>query len=169
MSIKLTKKYRKNQRQLTIQRSKAQRLEDCLVNIDPVECPVVHHFTNNEQDELNTYCREFHMPKGTVLTGLVYKIEVFWVMVKGRMRMLEGDHSIDVEAPCLLKNSVGTKNALYAYDDCLFYGIVPNPTNTRNLEDAINMFSATPACEVQGMPMNKQQLNYQKRLQHEAA
>ncbi len=165
--MKITKKQRKKERQLTIQRHKVQKIEDYLINyVDPVECPVIHHFTDNEQTELNTCCREFLVPAGTILTGVIYKIEVFWVMVKGKMRLIEGDHIREIEAPCLLKNVVGTKNSGYAYEDCLFYGITPNPTNSRDLEEVINVFSATPANEVQGMPGNKQQLNYQRRLEN---
>lgn len=166
--MKITKKERKKNRQLTIQRHRAQKIEDYLINyVDPVECPVVHHFTDNEQTELNTYCREFFIPAGVVLTGLIYKLEVFWVLVTGSLRMLEGDHVKDVYAPCLLRNVVGTKNGIYAYEDCLIYGFIPNTKNSRDLEEVINIFSATPAKEVQGMSANKQQLSYEKRLLNE--
>lgn len=166
--MKTTKKQRKAQRQLIIQKNSVTRIEDYLINnVDPVECPVVHHFTNNEGRNLNICCREFHVPAGTVLTGVIYKLECFWLLVKGRMRLIEGDHTRDIKAVTLLKNVVGTKNAGYAYEDCLFYGFTPNPNNSRDLEEVINIFSATPACEVQGFPGNKQQLNYQRRLGHE--
>jgi hypothetical protein len=165
--MKITKKQRKAKRSLIIQKARVQRIEDCLVDMDPAECPVVHHFTDNEGDGLNICCREFSVPKGTVLTGTIYKLQCFWVMVKGTMRLVEGDHTRDIEAPVLLKNVVGTKNAGYAYTDCLFYGFTPNPANSRDLEEVINIFSAIDALEIQGMPMNKQQLNYQKRLGHE--
>lgn len=168
MSVKITKKQRKSKRQLSIQVKRVQIIEDNLIeHFDPVECPVVHHFTDNNESGLNTCCREFLVPAGTVLTGTIYKIECFWVMVKGRMRLLEGDHTREIEAPCLLKNVVGTKNSGYAYEDCLFYGITPNPNNSRDLEEVLNIFSAIPANEIQGMSGNKQMLNYQRRLEHE--
>ncbi len=164
--MKITRKQRKAARQLSIQVRRVQVIEDYLIeNTAPVECPVKHHFTDNKQPELNTCCREFLVPAGTILTGTIYKIECFWVMVKGRMRLLEGDHTREIEAPCLLKNVVGTKNSGYAYEDCLFYGITPNPTNSRDLEVILNTFSAIDANEIQGMPGNKQMLNHQKRLE----
>lgn len=168
--MKITKKERKAQKQLAIQRKRVTVIEDFMIeHVDPVECPITHHFTNNEQTELNTYCREMFVPAGTILTGVIYKIEVFWVMTEGKMRLIEGDHTREIEAPCLLKNVVGTKNCGYAYTDCRFFGVVPNPQNLRNLEDVISIFSATPANEVQGMPGNKQKMNYEKRLTHEVA
>jgi hypothetical protein len=170
MSKKVTKKQRKSSRQLSIQVKRVQKIEDYLIdNVDPIECPVKHHFTDNEGTGLNVCCREFLVPKDTILTGTIYKLECFWVMVTGRMRLVEGDHTREIEAPCLLKNVVGTKNSGYAYEDCLFYGFTPNPTNSRDLHEVINTFSAIDANEIQGMPGNRQQLNYQKRLEHEMA
>jgi hypothetical protein len=168
MSKKVTKKQRKSSRQLSIQVKRVQKIEDYMIdNVDPIECPITHYFTNNEGFGLNVCCREFELPKDTVFTGTLYKLECFWVMVKGKMRLVEGDHTRDVEAPCLLKNVVGTKNSGYAYEDCLFYGFTPNPNNSRDLHEVINTFSATDADEIQLMPGNRQQLNYQKRLEHE--
>lgn len=163
--MKITKKQRKAQKQLSIQVKRVQKIEDFLIDyIDPVECPVNHQFTDNKDDKMNVCCREFMVPAGTILTGTIYKIEVFWFMAKGRMRLVEGDHTREIQAPTLLKNVVGIKNSGYAYEDCLFYGFIPNPTNSRNLIDIINSFSAIPAEQIQGMPDNKQEANYQKRL-----
>jgi|APLak6261658528_1056013.scaffolds.fasta_scaffold03374_3 hypothetical protein len=169
MSKKLLRKDRiKNARagrQLAIQIKRVQIMEDFMIdNIDPVECPVNHQFTDNKNTELNTYCREFFVPAGTILTGTIYKIECFWFLVKGRMRLVEGDHTREIEAPCILKNVVGIKNSGYAHEDCLFYGVIPNPKNTRDLHEIVNIFSALPAEQIQGMGGNKQELNYQKRL-----
>ena len=150
---------------MAIQVKRVQKIEDFLQeNVDPVECPVKYHFTENNGDGLDMACREFLVPAGTVLTGTIYKIECFWVMVSGSMRLVEGDHTREIKAPCLLKNVVGQKNCGYAYEDCLFYGFWPNPDNSRDLETILNLFSAIPANEIQGMPGNKQELNYQKRL-----
>jgi len=170
--MKITKKDRiKNARagrQLAIQVKKVQVIEDFMIeHIDPVECPVKHHFTDNENPALNTYCREFLVPAGTILTGTIYKIECFWFMATGRMRLVEGDHTREIQAPCMLKNVVGTKNSGYAYEDCLFYGVTPNPTASRDLIEILNTFSALPAEQIQGMSENKQQLKYEKRLEHE--
>jgi len=165
MAMKVTKKVRKQIRQQVIQVKRVQTIEDFIVDhVDPVECPVKHHFTENEGDGLNICCREFMVPAGTVLTGTIYKIECFWVMVKGRMRLVEGDHTREIEAPCLLKNVVGIKNCGYAYEDCLFYGFVPNKSNSRDLIEIINGFSLLPAEQIMGMGANKQEDNYKKRL-----
>jgi hypothetical protein len=169
MAKKVLKKDRKKARSLIIQKARVQKIEDFMIeHVDPVECPVKHHFTDNEGTGLNVCCREFMVPKGTILTGTIYKIECFWVMVSGEMRLVEGDHTREIKAPCLLKNIVNTKNSGYAHTDCLFYGFTPNPNNSRDLEEVINIFSAIDAKQIQGMSENKQQLNYEKRLlEHE--
>jgi hypothetical protein len=107
------------------------------------------------------------MPAGTAATGLLYKIECFWFLVSGKLRIIEGDSYKDVEAPYMFKNVVGIKNAVYSYTDCHFYGVTPNPTNTRDMIEVINTYSSTPAKQVQNMGENKQQLNFQKRLADE--
>jgi hypothetical protein len=163
--MKITKKQRKATRQLAIQVSRVQKIEDYLIeHADPALCPVNHYFTESNGGGMDMVCREYFMPAGTLITGTLYKIELFLVMVSGSMRMVEGDHTRDVVAPQLLKNAVGQKNSWYAFEDCMIYGFWPNPDNSRDLETVINLFSAIPANELQGMSENKQQLNYQQRL-----
>lgn len=163
--MKITKKQRKEQKQLAIQRNKVQKIEDFLIeHADPVDCPAEHFFTNNQDNHLNICCRKYLVPKDTILTGAVYKIEVYFVLVSGRMRLIEGDHTREIEAPCLVKNKVGTKNSGYAYEDCLFYGFTPNPKNSRDTKEVMSVYLETDPDEIMGMPKNKQQLNYQKRL-----
>jgi hypothetical protein len=170
--MKITKKQEKalrnidrDQRQLTIQRSRVQAIEDFIIdNVEPVDCPTKHYFTDNPDSRLNAYCREFFVPSGTIVTGTIYKIECFWFLVRGRMRLIEGDHTREIEAPCMLKNVVGIKNCGYAHTDCLFYGVIPNPDNTRNLVDICNSFSVLPAEEIMDMGGNKQQLKHKERL-----
>jgi len=149
---------------LAVQRERVQRLEDYIVeNIDPVTCPTEHYFTDNEPG-LNVCLRSFFLPAGVVITGTIYKIEVFWILVSGRIRIVEGDHTRDLEPGAIVKNLVGIKNSWYAYEDSMIYGFVPNPTNTRSITDIINTFSEIDASEIQGMGANRQEINYQKRI-----
>jgi hypothetical protein len=170
--MKVAKKQRiavaRQHRQLSIQRRRVQVIEDFLTDrTDPVECPVTHHFTDNDDPGLNTYCREFFVPKGTILTGTIYKIECFWFLMSGSMRLIEGDHTREIVAPCMLKNVVGVKNCGYAYEDCLFFGVTPNPNNSRDLIEIINIFSALPAEQIQGMGENKQDQKFKERQNNE--
>lgn len=167
MSIKIIKKERKKQRSLIIQKKRVQKIEDFLVEkVDQVDCPSKHYFTDNEDPSLNIVCREYFVPKDTILTGAIYKLEVFWVLVKGRMRLVEGDHYREIEAPQLLKNVVNIKNCGYAHEDCLFYGFTPNPNNSRDLKEIISIYSATPVDELMEFSGNKQKLNEEYRKQH---
>jgi hypothetical protein len=160
-SCVMTRKVRKAQHDLIIQKAIVQKIEDFLINyVDPVECPVKHHFTDG------ICCREFFMTAGTLLTGTIYKIELLMVLAKGSLRIVEGNHTRDLTAPCLMKNSVGQKNSWFAFEDTLIYGFIPNPDNLHNIGDIINIFSAIDAREIQNMGNNKQQINYQKRLEN---
>ena len=157
---------------LDVQRRKVQIIEDKLTaDCDQTDCPTIHHFTDNPQTEYNTYCREFHVPAGTMLTGVTYNSEVFWVLAQGSMRLIEGDGYRDIHAPCLLKNVVGIKNCGYAYSDCLFFGFLPNLTNSRDIADLGASITDTPADQLLGMPNNKQLINTldRKALTHEVA
>jgi hypothetical protein len=165
--MKVTKKERKAKRQLAVQRNRVTALERCLMALPPIECPVRHHFTDNGSDGMDLYCREFFVPAGVALTGVIYKIEAFLVLAKGKMRFIVGDGHRDYEAPCLLKNVPGTKNGAYAFEDCLFYSFSPNPGNSRDLVEAVGVFSATDPNEVQGMGNNRQQLLH-KAIAHAA-
>lgn len=164
MAQKITKKQQKAKRSIIVQKSRVQKIEDVLVNVDPLILPIAHHFTDNDQQDMNVCCRDFFMPANTLLTGTIYKIEMFMVLVQGKMRVVEGDHYRDIEAPCLMKNVVGQKNSWVAFEDCRIYGFIPNPDNTRAIHEIVNIFSELPAEEIQGMGANKQEMNHQKRI-----
>jgi hypothetical protein len=65
-----------------------------------------------------------------------------------------------------MKNEVNQKNSWFAFEDVHIYGFIPNPDNLRNIEDILNIFSAIDAREIQNMGNNKQQMNYQSRLEN---
>ena len=163
--MKVTKRKRKEQRRISIQASRVQQLEDAVLDMPPVKFPVKSHFTNNN-DGMDIYCREFFVPAGSVLTGIVYKIEAFMVLAKGKMRIIDGNGYKDIEAPCLLKNKVGTKNGAYAYEDCTFFSFTPNPNNERDLIKILSICSATDPKKIQGMGENEQELRHKRRLEH---
>lgn len=164
MSKRLIKKKIKNS--LAVQRDRVQRLEDFIIdNMEPVICPVEHFFTDNSPG-LNVCLRSFFLPKDVVITGTSYKIEVFWILVSGRIRIIEGDHVRDLEPGAIVKNLVGAKNSWYGYEDSMIYGFVPNPKNTRDITEIINTFSDIDASEIQGMGSNRQELNHQKRIEN---
>ena len=140
-------------KELAIQKSRVTALEDFITeNLPPLICPVEHQFADG------VCCRIFFMPKDTVLTGVEYKKEIFWLLARGSLRISEGDHTRDLTAPHLMKNQVGTKNAWYSYDDCIIYGFIP--TNSTNVLDILNSISVEPAEEIQGMGANKQQIKW---------
>ncbi len=151
--MKITKKERKQSRSLAIQKKRVVKLESFIEQNMPVQiCPVNHYFADG------VCCREFFMKAGTVLTGVEYKKSIFWILMTGSLRLVEGDHTRDIKAGQLMKNMVGTKNAWYAYEDCLIYGFIP--TESTNIYDIMNSISAEPAETIQGMGKNKQELRF---------
>ena len=163
-NVKITKKQQKtlknHNRALTVQRKKGDKLERFLIdNVKPETCPVEHFFTDNNNG-LDIMARAFTIPAGIVITGALYSIECFWLLARGRLRIVEGDLTRDIEAGELLKNSVGTKNSMYAYEDSILYGFVPNPTNSRKLENIVKKVIKQPYNELLGEPANKQALTW---------
>ena len=158
--MKITKKQKKtladHNRSLTAQRKKVEKLENYMIeNVKPANCPVEHYFTNNGSGN-DVMCRMFSMAAGIVITGTVYKLECFWILAKGRLRIAEGDSYRDVNQGELIKNHVGTKNSMYAYEDSILYGFVPNPKNSRELKTIVDSISEIPHDELLGMINNKQ-------------
>ena len=158
--MKITKKQKKIQRSLLIQKRRVKGLESYIEeNLEPKICPVNHFFADG------VCCREFFMEAGTVITGVEYKKEIFWILAKGRLRLVEGDHERDIEQGQLMKNRVGTKNAWYSFEDCLIYGFIP--TDSKNVLEIMQSVSAEPAETIQGMGANRQELNFNKAIANE--
>lgn len=161
--MKITKKERKAQKQLAIQRKTVDKLADAAISatangdIEPFIFPIKHHFSDR------IYCREFFMPAGTYGSGIEHKISNYFVLAYGVLSVICGDSTKTIEAPCLCRNEPGQKNGAYAITDCLMYQFTPNPTNSTDLYTVYSEITDYPE-EIQGMPKNKQEQAFKEYL-----
>lgn len=116
------------------------RLENAILNetangAKPEICKVNHHFAPG------IYCREFYMRKGAVITGILYKKEIMYYLVKGKVRVIDGNKHRDIEAPMLCRNLPGQKNGWCALKDSLLVGFIPNPNDYEDITEIMKPFS----------------------------
>lgn len=104
------------------------RLEEEILKLDQVETPTKHHFAPG------LYAREMFIPKGTVLTGAIHKVEHLSLFVgditvwtDGGMKRLTGHHTFVSKA--------GAKRVGYAHEDTWCTGFFPtDKTDVREIE-----------------------------------
>lgn len=109
-------------------------LEGAVREAPQMEFSLKHTFTEG------VYCREIFIPAGSVIVGKIHKHEHINFISKGRVTVLTKDGLQDLEGPCTMVSSKGTKRALYAHEDTVWTTIHANPTNETDLsklEDTI--------------------------------
>ena len=75
---------------------KVKALEDVLLAVPQIDCPVRHHFAPG------MYAREISIPKGTVLTGAVHKTQNLAILSQGKLQLVTDDGTIIITAPHIL-------------------------------------------------------------------
>jgi quercetin dioxygenase-like cupin family protein len=63
------------------------------------------------------YGREVFRPAGTVIVGKVHKKEHFYIVLRGRVRVVMDDDMKEYAAPAVIVSKPGTKRAVYAIED----------------------------------------------------
>ena len=131
-----------------VAQSKIERLEDAIATIPQVDCPVRHHFAPN------VYAREITIPKGTVLTGAVHKIQNLAVLSQGKLQLVTDDGTVIISAPHILTVMPGTKNAAYALEDSVWTNFFA--TDETDVDKLVELLSESKASELLGGKDNKQ-------------
>ena len=117
-------------------RARIALLEDALRETPQMEFSLKHTFTEG------VYCREIFIPAGSVIVGKIHKHEHINFISKGRVTVLTKDGLQDLEGPCTMVSSKGTKRALYAHADTVWTTIHANPTNETDLSKLEDMIIA---------------------------
>jgi hypothetical protein len=131
-------------------REKVERLERVLSQEPQVECPVRHHFAPG------AYAREITIPKGTVLTGAVHKVDNLVILSKGKLRLATEDGFVDIEAPHTRVCKAGSKNAAYALEDSVWTNFFP--TEETDTDKLVEILTESTAAELLGGSQNVQLL-----------
>jgi hypothetical protein len=91
------------------------KIESCLVEYAPAECPLVHRFTKG------MYIREIFIPKGTLLTSMKHKTEHPFVISKGEIAVIsDNENKVIYKAPFTGITKPHTRRVLYAVEDTIW-------------------------------------------------
>ena len=84
-------------------------------HLDPKECPSFHHFTPH------LYCRETHLPAGTLLTSKTHMTEHPFVISQGAITVWTERQGVEtLQAPYFGITKPGTKRLLFANTDTIW-------------------------------------------------
>jgi hypothetical protein len=90
-------------------------LEDALAALPPAEMPVRHHFTPG------LYCREIHMPAGTMATSMEHKTEHPFILSAGVVEVIDSHGNAELfQAPHFGITKPGTKRVLRVLADAVW-------------------------------------------------
>jgi len=115
----------KNDTQLA--ETKAQELEQAMLKMNQVDCPVIHRFGPG------TYMREVHMPTGAMVVGHHQNLEHTNIFLKGSMTLLCDGQVSEIQAPMIFASKPGRKIA-QIHDDCVWINVYPNIENEQDVE-----------------------------------
>ena len=132
---------------------KINRLEEQLLHVPQLECPVWHFFAPG------LYARQMLIMKDTVLVGVVHKTEHLCV-VSGDIEVTtdEGTRRIR-DQQRILVSKAGIKRAGYAREDTVWTTV--HATEERDLEKLVEELTESTAAELLGGSKNKQVLQNQ--------
>lgn len=137
-------------------RAKIIRLEESMIDMQQVDCPVRHYFAPG------LYAREMTIPKGVTAVGAVHKTKHITTISKGRILMMTDDGIVEICAPYTGVSEAGIKRAAYALEDTVM--TCYHPTNETDLDKlAIELTDCTTA-QLCGGAENKQFAANQRKL-----
>lgn len=129
-------------------REKVDRLELEMNNLPQVDCPVRHYFAPG------LYAREISIPKGTVITGAVHKVENLVVLSAGKLQLVTEDGPVEITAPHTMTCKPGAKNAAVALEDSVWTNFFA--TTETDIDKLVELLTESKASELLGGEENKQ-------------
>lgn len=151
MTLELTVKQKSELTELEI-RSKIALMEEAMNmmqadGVPGLDLPVKETFTDG------VYIREMTIPADSLIVGKIHRHAHLNYITKGRVTVLTKDGLQDLEGPCSMISSAGTKRALYTHTETLWTTVHANPTNlidTDELEKEIISLDYSPFPLLQG-------------------
>jgi len=132
----------------TSMQEKVLALEEVMLEVPQVDCPVRHHFAPG------IYAREITIPKGTVLTGAVHKTQNLAILSSGKLQLVTDDGTTIISAPHILTVMPGMKNAAYALEDSVWTNFFP--TEETDTDVLVELLTESKATDLIGGSDNKQ-------------
>lgn len=131
-------------------REKVERLEQALLNVAQVDCPVKHYFAPG------LFAREITIPKGTCLVGAVHKADSLVVLSAGCLELATENGPVRISAPHTRLCKAGAKNAAVALEDAVWTNFFA--TTETDIEKLIELLTESTADELLGGAKNRQLL-----------
>lgn len=141
-------------------RQKVERLEREIAQVDPVDCPIVHHFAPG------LYAREMTIPAGTILTGAVHKTEHLSIISAGRILVTTDDGVKEVCAPHTFVSKAGAKRAGVALETTVWTTL--HVTTETDLDKLCEELTESKPSELMGGKDNIQVIAQAKKKALEA-
>jgi hypothetical protein len=119
-------------------------IEELLLMLPQVQIPTRHYHA------FDSYAREVEIPKGTMLTGAIYKHEHINILSKGEISILSIDGGmVRLKAPTTIVSPSGVKRLAYAHEDCVWttiFGTVEKDVD--KIQDEYTVKSMEDLCQV---------------------
>lgn len=109
-------------------RANIEALEAAVGKLPQIELSIKHTFAPG------VYCREAFIPKGSIIVGKIHRHAHVNFISRGDVTVLTKDGLQDIQGPCTMVSSAGTKRALYTHEDTVWTTIHANPTNETDIE-----------------------------------
>jgi mannose-6-phosphate isomerase-like protein (cupin superfamily) len=103
-----------------------ERLEARLLNMEQVDCPLIHRFTDG------AYLREILMPAGTFIIGQKHRTRHFNIVLSGKAVVMIDGVIEQIEAPKVFESEPGVRKVLYIVEDMRWATL--HVTSERDLE-----------------------------------
>jgi hypothetical protein len=109
-----------------------ERLEARLLNMEQVDCPLVHRFTDG------AYLREITMPAGMFIIGQKHRTRHFNVVLSGKAVVMMDGIVRPVTAPDIFESDPGVRKVLYIVEEMRWATLHVTPeTDMAKLEELL--------------------------------
>ena len=129
---------------------KIEELETELLTLEQVEMPVEHRFING------MYAREITIPKGTILTGAVWKSDYVDIMLSGDIAVATPDGVKRFKGVNIMDGKAGRKRAGFAYEDTRWISV--HKTDLTSSENILDILTVRTMAEFEELPASDKQL-----------
>lgn len=93
-------------------------LEQQLLQMPQVDCPLNHHFA------AGVYAREVTIPAGSVVIGKLHRREHINILLKGEITVVTEEGQIRLKAPCTFVSPAFTKRAAFTHTEVVWTNLI---------------------------------------------
>jgi hypothetical protein len=83
------------------------------------------------------YLRKIFMPAGSLLTSMKHKTRHSFVIMSGKLRVMDQEGVVEYEAPFIGVTEAGTKRVLYIHEDTTWITFHANPENISEPDEMV--------------------------------